>query len=216
VNVAVKAKPWANLEERTRLASLCRRDPQWRKFAEELAELRPTLEAYKNAGYVPHRGNAARLARQAEVQAYKEELMDEAAEFAGIRRASVVLRVDRVGRANLADFYEPDGVTLKNIKDLPRELAEAIAGIEWQIVGQDSEGNPIRAPHIKVHDKNQANFVLLKLFGGLPDPEPPRSQTNILNVLSVDDQVALAGLLEALSGGEAPAGAGAAKERGPA
>ncbi len=205
--------PWHDLEERARLAALCRRDPQWRRMAEELAELKRPIDAYKNAGYVPHRGNANRLARTAEVQAYRDELMDAAAEFAAVRRVTVVNRIDRVGRANVADFYEADGVTLRNIKLLPRELTEALAGIDWAIVGEDGEGNAVRKPIVKVHDKNQANFVLLKYLGALPDEPATNNQTNIFNVLNVDDQRALAEALEALPGGPARVGGPAAGER---
>lgn len=212
------ARPWANLEERARLAVACRRDPQWRRMAEELAELKKPIDAYKAAGYAPHRGNATRLARQPEIRAYVEELMDEAAEFAGIRRVTVVNRIDRVGRANVADFYEIAGDTLtlqlKNIKELPRELTDALAGIEWQIVGEDTDGKPIRAMVAKLLDKNQANFALLKYLGGLPD-EPARTQVNIFSALSIDDQAALADLIEAFPAGPNRAGGETAGEHRP-
>jgi hypothetical protein len=43
------------------------------------------------------------------VRALADELMEEAAEFSGVRRIAVINRIDRVGRANLSDFYEADG-----------------------------------------------------------------------------------------------------------
>ena len=193
--------------ERVRLSALCRRQPQWRKFAEELAEGKAPIDAYKAAGYVPHRGNCYRLLRRAEVQAYLGDLLDEAAEFAGVRRLAVINRIDRVGRANVADFYESDGVTLKNIKDLPRELTDALAGIE-----RDEDGRL----KLKFWDKNQANLTLLKYFGGLPEQEPTRVNVNLFSALPLDDQQALAELIEALPGGAREGGGGAAGERPPA
>ena len=80
------------------------KDPQYERFACELAELKPAVEAYKLAGYAPHRGNAARLARRPEVRFRVQELLEEAAEFSDIRRVRVLVEIDRVGRANLADL----------------------------------------------------------------------------------------------------------------
>lgn len=186
------------------------RDPQYEKFASELAELKSPIEAYKAAGYVPHRGNATRLARRREVQSRVCELLDEAAEFANIRRVRVLVEIDRVGRANLADFFEYDvesrSLRLKNIKKLPRELTAALSAIEF-----DENGRP----KIKLHDKNQANFALLKYLGAMPDDdETAKRQVNIFNLLNVDDQRALAEALEALPGGPAIIDQPAQGERG--
>lgn len=190
------------------------KDPQYEKFASELAELKPPIEAYKLAGYAPHRGNATRLARRPEVQARVHELLEEAAEYADIRRTRVLVEIDRVGRANLADFFErvPTGrddqgreqheIRMRDITTLPRHLSAAIAAIEWDDAGR---------PKLKLHDKNQANFTLLKHLGGLPEPE--RHDVNIFNLLSVEDQRIVVQALEALSGG--PAAAGAAIEGEP-
>lgn len=186
-------------------------NPKYEKFASELAELKPPLEAFKAAGFAPHAGNATRLAKRPEVLARKQELLEEAAEFADIRRVRVLVEIDRVGRANLIDFFEremrADGtygpLRLRDLTALPRHLTAALAAIEW-----DEEGRP----KIKLHDKNQANFTLLKHLGGLPEPERP--DLNIFNVLSVEDQRALADLVEALAGGPRAIGGPASDERG--
>lgn len=184
-------------------------NPQWEIFTRELVELslacdrKARAKAYERAGFAPNADNARRLANRPLIKRRFHELFAEALEYRDVRPAAIVTRIDRVGRANVADFYEDDGVTLKNIKDLPRELTEAVAGIEMQIVGEDEEGRPIRRPFVKVHDKNQANFVLLKHFGALPD-DPAASRTvnmNIFSVLNVDDQRALAEALEAIPAG---------------
>lgn len=188
------------------------RDPQYEKFASELAELKPRIEAFKAAGYAPHKGNAARLAKRPEIKARVQELLDEAAEYADIRRARVLVEIGRVAFVNVQDLYEDDGVTLRNIKSLPRSLTAALAGIEWQKTGEDNDGKPIYSPVAKLHDKNQANFTLLKHLGGLPEPE--RRDVNIFNVLSIEDQRALADFVEALDGGAPSPGLGAPSERG--
>lgn len=188
------------------------RDPQQEKFCRELVEQylkipptkQPKLEAYKAAGYAPHKGNATRLAKDPSVAARVTELLDEYREYLDIRPIKALVRVERVAEAKLPDYFEEDGRTLKNITMLPPHLKEALASIEW-----DDEGRP----KIKLHDKNQANFALIKHFGGMPEPE--RNDVNIFNVLSVDDQLVLADFIEALATRSRSSGGGVANEPGP-
>lgn len=193
------------------------KDPQHEKFASELAELKPPIEAYKLAGYVPDRGNANRLARKPHIRARVQALLDEAAEYADIRRVRVLVEIDRVGRANLADFFErvktgkdDNGkdtfeIRMRDITTLPRHLTAAIAGLEF---------DEFNRPKLKLHDKNAANFTLLKHLGGLPEPE--RNDVNIFNLLSVEDQRVLVGALENLARGQIAAGGSAQEEPQPA
>jgi hypothetical protein len=177
--------------------------PQQEQFVRELVRLEMALDrqargkAYVLANYKPNPANARRLANTPAVKARYVEIFAEECERCRIRPEAIVLRIDRVGRANIADFYEFDPATrrlaLKNIKDLPRELTEAIESIKYTEDGR---------AELKLLDKNQANFTLLKHFGGLPEADGPRTQVNIFNALSVDDQAALADLIEALPGGK--------------
>lgn len=190
------------------------KDPQHEKFASELAELKPPIEAYKLAGFVPDRGNANRLARKPHIRARVQALLDEAAEYADIRRARVLVEIDRVGRANLADFFEKvqvgtadDGkavyeLRLRDITALPRYLTAAISSLEFDDAGR---------PKLKLHDKNQANFTLLKHLGGLPEPDRP-DVNNIFNILSVEDQRVLVAALEDVPRGQAAADGRAEEE----
>lgn len=178
-------------------------NPKHEKFASELAEFKPKLEAFVAAGFAPHPGNARRLAVNDKVRRRVRELLEEAAEYADIRRARILVELDRVGRSNLADFYDADGITLKNIKDLPRHVTAALAGLE-----RDDDGKL----RVKLHPKNEANITLLKHLGGLPEPE--RADVNIFNVLAVEDQRVLADYLEALAGGAEAARLPAPGERG--
>lgn len=185
------------------------------EFALQISEGRTLLEAHKAAGYVPDAGNAKRLRKRPEVRARIAELRSEAAEFANVRRIRVVLEVDRVGRANIRDFYEheldeatkrPTGrMKLRSILDLPRELTAAIQEVEFGDDGQVAK--------IKLHDKNQANFTLLKYLGGLPETPTTQANVSIFNLLGVEDQRALADALEALPGGASNADSAAPGER---
>lgn len=186
------------------------RDPQYEKYAQERAAQKSPIDAYKSAGYVPHRGNCHRMDRRPEIRARVRELVSEAAEAANIRIERIMVEIDRVGRANIVDFFEvsvnKDGekrLVLKDLTALPRECTAAIAGIDF-----DAEGRP----KLKLHDRNQANFALLKMLGGLPDDREP-TQINILNALSIEDQRTLADALQALPGGTGRAGGAAAPQR---
>jgi len=185
------------------------RNHQHELFARALAEeyLRvplsstPEQDAYKRAGYAPHRGNPHRLKEEPDVKARIDELMEEAREYADLRLVKALVRVNRIADAKLPDFYEqialqPDGeapprqvVRLRDLASLPPQLAEAISDVEFH------EDGTIKK--IKLHDKLQANITLLRHFGDLVD-ERPSQQVNILNTLSPEDQRLLADALELL------------------
>ena len=181
-------------------------------FARELVELElagedhARVKAYRKV-YGPGRSseisNARKFANKKHIKQRRSELFREALEYRDVRVASVVTRIDRVGRANIVDFFEPtlgiDGkptgtYRLKDITALPRELSEALHSIEWDDAGR---------PKIKLHDKNQANFTLLKHFGGLPEEAADHRTVNIFAGLSVDAQRTILEALEAI-----PAGSG--------
>lgn len=177
------------------------------------------LKAFERAGMgVPgsqsNVSNARRFFNRALIKARFDELFREACEYRDITAAKLVVRIDRVGRANIADLYEDDGKTLKNVKQMPRELSEAIESIKYIEDGVDESGQPRYRAEVKLFDKNAANFTMLKHYGGLPDPAPPPSGgvTNFFNVLSVDDQQVLLGMLEAVGRGSGGADRAAALE----
>jgi phage terminase small subunit len=184
-------------------------NPQHEIFARELVELRlgcdkqANAKAYIAAGYAERNAesNGRRLSNRPHIKNRFKELFAEACAYRDIRPAAIVVRIDRVGSANIADFYEadpdhPGKVRLKDITKLPRELSAAIEQIKWTDNG----------PELKLADKNQANFTLLKHFGGLPaDPSDGarNTQVNFFNGLSLDDQRALAEVIEAFIAGAA-------------
>ena len=182
---------------------------KYEKFVQEFVELslagqkKPAAEAYTRAGFLPGPANARRLANTKAVKARIRERFKEALEYADVRAARLAVQIDRIGRANIADLFEADGKTLRNITTLPKELSAAIASVEF-----DEEGRP----KIKLHDKLAALSTLLKHVGGLPEPE--RRDVNIFNMLSIDDQRALAEVLE-LGVSDEPAGAPVAGDETP-
>lgn len=162
---------------------------------------------------MPHRGNAYRVERRPEIQERIKELVSQAAELADITAARVLVEIDRVGRANLLDFIEPDvGMDgkpngkwkFKDFSKLPRSLTAAIQSIDY-----DSNGKP----SLRLHDRNQANFTLLKHLGGLPDDDKPTINNNLFAFLSSEDKQALASALKALPRGEGKADPGAGEGR---
>jgi hypothetical protein len=153
---------------------------------------------YERAGYPGNKHNARRLANSPVVKKRIKHLFEEAIAFRDVRLATVVMRIDRVGKANIRDFYGDDG-KLKDICALPLELSEAVRSVI-----RNAEGEVLA---YEFWDKNQANFTLLKNLGGLPDTDPDKPQPagnttyNFFAGLSVEDQCALADALDALSGG---------------
>ena len=167
---------------------------QHEKFAQGLAELLTLEDAYRGAGYMPDRGNATRLAARPDVKARVDQLMRETAEFANVRRERVVIELDRIARSNIMDFIDvkagEDGkivISLKDLSKLPREATAAIQSIE--------PNGKTGGYKIKLHDRNAANTTLLRYLGGLPEA-PTSPALSIFNVLSADDQRALADALE--------------------
>lgn len=195
-------------------------DLRHERFARELVEQllrvppakQPQLEAYRLAGFAPHRGNCYRLTRRPDVAARIDELMAEAREYLDLRIIKALVKVGRVADALVPAYYEAVADGTLRVRDptaLPAMMQDAIADIEL-----DQDGRPLR---VKLHDKMTALAILLKHFGGLPDETSPKTEVNIYNALTsltVEDQRALASALEALGHGEAAAGAGPAAASG--
>src|ERR1700731_1682625 len=83
---------------------------------------------YEKAGYPGNKHNARRLANSPVVKKRIKHLFEEAIAFRDVRLATVVMRIDRIGKANIRDFYGPEG-KLREIHELPIELSEAVKGV---------------------------------------------------------------------------------------
>lgn len=190
-------------------------DPRHEKYAQEIAQGKPRQEAYALAGYKKHRGNSNRLANRPEVRERVRWLQLQAADLAQVNLARVVTEVSRVGFANIQQFYkrvpapkvnEPNAtkLVLKDLDELTPEQAMAIDGLE-----HDGEGRLV----LKLRDRNQALFQLMRHLGGLPEPER-NIHNNLFALLSPDDQRRVADFLEGIIAASADAdGPGLALER---
>jgi hypothetical protein len=136
--------------------------------------------------------NARRFHNSVPIKRRCSELFKQACAFRDITREKLALRVDRIGAGNMKDYYDREG-RLIPVHKLSRDAAEAIAEVKI-----DSEGRVT----YKLHDKNQANFTLLKLFGDLPDDEASTTQktTNIFNAFSPEAQKVLLEVLRSAAG----------------
>lgn len=167
------------------------------------------VRAYVTAGFGVRgkssiESNARRFHNGGPIKRRCGELFREECAYRDITKAKLVLRVDRIGAANMRDYYDRDGKLIP-VHKLRRDLAEAICEVKF-----DADGRP----SYKLHDKNQANFTLLKLFDLVPEDETPKAgqTTNIFNAFSPEAQKVLLDILDAATGGhrgnpEATAGA---------
>ena len=170
------------------------RNRQHEKFCLEMASLRTQADAYAAAGYAPDAANAAKLGRRPEVKARIRELQDEAVAFSNVRRERIVVELDRIGSANILDFYETVKVRGKSVERLrpisawPRNLAAVVQSVEVN----PATGEVLR---IKFHDKLGALTTLLKYLGGLTEA-PAAPNFNIFDGLTADEQRAFADIVD--------------------
>jgi len=125
-------------------------NPQEYTFIEEYFVSLNKSAAARAAGHSP--SYADKIMRRPHVAAAMEQILHERS----TTRNWIVDELIQKVTANLADFFEDDGRTLKNIKELPRELSGVVVGFEF-----DKFGNR----NIKIIDKLGALTLLSKLLG---------------------------------------------------
>jgi hypothetical protein len=142
-------------------------------FAIEVAAMTPLDRAYVLAGYSDTpwaRYNASKLAHMPEVAARIDDLQTEFSNRSGIKAEYLQRKLLPLVEANLQDLFEPVlddngkrvGSRLKNVTDLPRDLAAAISKIKC-----DPETGAVI--EIVLGNKVEAGNVLLRSVGGLTD-----------------------------------------------
>jgi Terminase small subunit len=142
-------------------------------FAIEVAAMTPLDRAYVLAGYSDTpwaRYNASKLAHVPEVASRIDELQTEFSNRSGIRAEYLQRKLLPLVEANPQDLFDPvyDGTgkrigsRLKNVTDLPRDLAAAISKIKC-----DPETGMVT--EIVLSNKIEAGNVLLRSVGGLTD-----------------------------------------------
>lgn len=83
------------------------------------------------------RGNASTLRAKKIIAARIEELVGKGAEKALVEIADVIKGLLNISKADLADAFEEDGKTLKNIHKIPKRLRLALAGIDIEEIRED-------------------------------------------------------------------------------
>lgn len=116
--------------------------PKQQRFAEEyLIDLNATA-AYRRAGYAAKGNaaevNAARLLRNAQVQAAVSEAQAERSRKTGIDAAWLLERLAAEAIADVSDLYTDDG-RIKSVKDWPLIWRQGlVAGMEVETIGEGS------------------------------------------------------------------------------
>ncbi|MCR9276236.1 MULTISPECIES: terminase small subunit [unclassified Mameliella] len=141
------------------------KNPKHEAFAQARVAGMSTDAAYEEAGYKPHRSNAARLSAKDSVQQRIGELQEAAAERAEMTGAEVLKEIGRVAFSDIRRFFDEHG-RLIAVHDLPEDVARAVQSIKVShkaVPGTD----PVEIEHvseIKFWDKNSALEKLAKHF----------------------------------------------------
>jgi phage terminase small subunit len=107
------------------------KNPRQERFVQELVKGRTHNEAYKLAGYTPHKGHGARLARQPAVTQRYQELAGAVAREAEVTAAQVINEIATIAFANMADYVtaDGDGVPQLDMAKLTRAQSAAVVEI---------------------------------------------------------------------------------------
>jgi phage terminase small subunit len=133
------------------------RNPRQERFVQELVKGRTQREAYRLAGYTAERGQAARLARRAEVAARYQELAEAAARISTVTAAKVIDALGTIAFANLSDFIttDADGKPQADLAKVSREQKAALLEVT----------SDARGVRVKLADKLEALDMLGKMLG---------------------------------------------------
>ena len=158
------------------------------RFAQELAKGKSADQAYKSAGFKPHRGNAARLSANESVRSRVEEIQGKAAAAVGVTIEQVVAELAKIGFSNIADFVDVSGATPTiHLADVPADKLAALSEITTETVFERAgKGAPteVRRVKIKLWDKRAALVDLGRYLGMFKDkdasPPPPAGDRTIV------------------------------------
>ena len=163
-----------------------------KKFCEELVKSENQTEAYlaiyenvkkRDTAAV----NAVKLLRNAKVKIYLKWLrklkQDMVAEenFIDIRRTAVEMA--RIAFVNPKDFFDDDG-NLKNINDIPDEVARAISSFEVNMETDKDTGDVTYTKKLKMWDKTKNLESLGRYLGMFKDQyqRPAQEKIRTLNI----------------------------------
>jgi phage terminase small subunit len=142
-------------------------------FAQEVAQGRSVSEAYVLAGFKAHGSNAARLSQNEQIRARIDELLNAAAEKAGVTVHRIVDELAKIGFANMADYMRtgPDGDPYLDFSQLTRDQAAALAEVTVEDFkdGRGQDARDVRRIKFKLADKLGALEKLGKHMGMFRD-----------------------------------------------
>lgn len=104
--------------------------------------------------------SGSRALSRANVKAYVDYLKANLAEHIGISAFQIAEQLKAIGFVNLQDMFDDKG-NVRNIKELPKEVAAALSSFE---IGVDPETGE-RSIKVKANDKLSALRDLVKLLG---------------------------------------------------
>lgn len=167
-------------------------------FAEEYTVLLNGTKAAILAGYAPHsaRITASKLLTKPNIQQAVNNAIEERKKRIQLTGDRVLQELCSLAYIDVSQAYEEDGVTLKNIHDMPEDLRRAITGLEVLTTeigsGEEVIGHTINKK-LKIIEKTKAIEMLGKYFklftekhehagpGGVP-LLPPNINVNFVKV----------------------------------
>lgn len=138
------------------------------RFAQARASGMTVDAAYAEAGYQPHRSNASRLSANDNISARVDEILNAAAERAGITAEEIFTEAARIALSDIRSLFDNSG-NLKHVHELDDDTARAIKKVKViSKPGAKDDGNPIHVTEIEFWPKMDAIGKLgqhFKLFG---------------------------------------------------
>lgn len=143
------------------------------RFAQEYSldanATRSYAVAYKRGNDTTSRQNGNKLLNNTKVQQRVKELTDKIAIKHGVTVQECIEAWERLANFNVADIMEYDGVHayIKNLKDLPREVTDAIKSIKTVTRGEGDGAQLIT--EVTFWDKTKARDALTRIAGAYND-----------------------------------------------
>ena len=149
------------------------KNPRHEKFAQQVAKGKTADQAYIDAGYKEHRGNASTLRGMPAICERIGELVDKAASKAEISIQMIVAELAKIGFSNILDYLEiqDEGTFTTDFSKLTRDQAAAIQEITVDDIHEGSGQNvrKTRRVKFKLSDKLNALEKLGRSLGMFKD-----------------------------------------------
>lgn len=138
------------------------KNPKWERYAQGLTSGLEQLQAYKAAGYKGKSpGSASKLANRSEVAGRVAELLEMAADEAGVSAQDVIEELKRIAFSDMGQYsnWGAHGVVLRSSLDLDEDAARCVAEVSQTV---SETGGSLK---FKLHDKLKALELLGRHLG---------------------------------------------------